>query len=163
MPSATIDGPEIEDVHTKRVLVKEMTDALEKAYRLPREAYHVIIRENSPENVGVGGILVLDKMGKIRANKALDTFVAQQKYSNPLVGVIVFIVKGGKWLYSTGMECGNFRRDFHAVMNIWKMQFNERCPIIMWMVNQKLIPVCYCLVGSTEKMSISLITSFLPE
>ena len=95
MPDAAVDGPKIEDVHTKRVLVKEVTDALERAYRLPREDYHVIIRENSPSNAGVGGTLVLDRMG-IKANKALDTFVAQQKYSNPLVGVIIFIVKGGK-------------------------------------------------------------------
>ena len=61
MPNVTIDGPKIEDVGTKRVLVKEVTDALEKAYKLPREAYVVIIKENTPENVGVGGKLVIDR------------------------------------------------------------------------------------------------------
>lgn len=96
MPSATIEGPEIENVHTKRVLIKEITDALEKAYRLPRKAYHVIIKENLPENVGVGGALILDKMGKTKSDKAMDTFVAQQQYSNPLVGVIILVVKGKK-------------------------------------------------------------------
>ncbi len=95
MPNATVDGPKIEDANTKRVLIKEVTDALEKAYELPRNAYHVIIRENSPENVGVGGTLVLDRI-KTKANKVTDTYVAQQKHSNPLVGVIIFIVKGGK-------------------------------------------------------------------
>ncbi|MEA2033527.1 MAG: tautomerase family protein [Euryarchaeota archaeon] len=45
----------------KRVLVKEITDALEKAYKIPREAYVVLIKENSPENVGVGGKLIIDK------------------------------------------------------------------------------------------------------
>ena len=55
-----IDGPKI-DVEIKRTLVKEITDALEKAYKLPREAYVVLIKENKAENVGVGGILILDR------------------------------------------------------------------------------------------------------
>ncbi len=61
MPNVTIDGPKIEDVEIKRVLVDEITDALEKAYKLRREAYVVIIKENLPENVGVGGKLIIDR------------------------------------------------------------------------------------------------------
>jgi 4-oxalocrotonate tautomerase len=61
MPSAAIEGPKIEDVEIKRVLVKEITDALEKAYKLPRQVYVVLIKENPPENVGSGGRLILDK------------------------------------------------------------------------------------------------------
>ena len=61
MPIATIEGPKIGDVKKKMELVKEITDALEKAYKIPREAYVVLIKENSPENVGVGGKLILDK------------------------------------------------------------------------------------------------------
>ena len=60
MPIAMVEGPRIEDVETKRVLVKEITDALEKAYKIPRDAYVVLIKENSPENVGVGGKLIID-------------------------------------------------------------------------------------------------------
>lgn len=60
MPMAKIEGPQI-NVETKRALVKEITDALEKAYKFPRHVYGVIIKENSPENVGSGGELVLDK------------------------------------------------------------------------------------------------------
>ena len=61
MPSVTIEGPKIEDVAVKRVLVSEITDALEKAYKLPREVYIVLIKENPPENIGVGGRLIIDK------------------------------------------------------------------------------------------------------
>jgi 4-oxalocrotonate tautomerase len=61
MPNVTIDGPKIEDVEIKRVLVKEITDALEKAYKIPREAYVVLIKENASENVGVGGKLIVDR------------------------------------------------------------------------------------------------------
>ena len=61
MPNATIDGPPIEDLEIKRVLVKEITDAMEKAYKIPREAYVVLIKENKPENVGVGGELITDR------------------------------------------------------------------------------------------------------
>ena len=61
MPNVTIDGPKIEDVEVKRGLVNEITDALEKAYKLPRDVYVVLIKENPPENVGVGGKLIIDK------------------------------------------------------------------------------------------------------
>jgi len=61
MPNVTIDGPEIQDIEVKRELVKEVTDALEKAYKFPREAYVVTIKENAPENVGVGGKLLIDR------------------------------------------------------------------------------------------------------
>lgn len=61
MPSANVEGPKIADMEVKRVLVKEITDALEKAYKLPRKVYVVLIKENLPENVGVGGELIIDK------------------------------------------------------------------------------------------------------
>lgn len=64
MPSATIEGPKIEDVNVKRTLVKDITDALEKAYKLRREIFHVLIKENPPENVGSGGELIIDKHKK---------------------------------------------------------------------------------------------------
>lgn len=102
MPSATINGPKIDDVNTKRVFIKEVTDALEKAYRLPRRAYHVIIKENLPENVGVGGILIVDKSKRItdiypdKKDKALNTIGAQVEHSNPVVGIIVFLFHGEK-------------------------------------------------------------------
>ncbi|KKM94352.1 hypothetical protein LCGC14_1199200 [marine sediment metagenome] len=44
--------------------MKEITDALEKAYKLPRHTYIVLIKEDSPNNVGVGGELVIDREKK---------------------------------------------------------------------------------------------------
>ena len=64
MPNAYIDGPKIEDVDVKRTMVKEVTDALEKAYKFPRQAYVVVIQENPPENTGVGGELIIDRAKK---------------------------------------------------------------------------------------------------
>ncbi len=61
MPTATLDGPEIDNIEAKRILVKEITDSLEKAYKLPREAFVVLIREHKPENVGLAGQLVIDR------------------------------------------------------------------------------------------------------
>ena len=61
MPSISIDGPVIRDLDKKRGLVKEITDAATKAYGLPRETIVVLIRENSPDNVGVGGQLIVDR------------------------------------------------------------------------------------------------------
>lgn len=61
MPDAKIYGPKIGDLEIKRVLVKEITDALEKAYKIPRQGYVVTIFETMPENVGIGGVLNIDK------------------------------------------------------------------------------------------------------
>ncbi|MHA2125815.1 MAG: 4-oxalocrotonate tautomerase DmpI [Promethearchaeota archaeon] len=61
MPTATLDGPPIENIEIKRALVKEITDSLEKAYKLPRNAFTVLIKENFPQNVGVGGELIVDR------------------------------------------------------------------------------------------------------
>jgi len=61
MPNVIIDGPYLQDVGIKRELVKEITDALEKAYKLPRQAFIVVIKENQPENVAVGGTLIIDR------------------------------------------------------------------------------------------------------
>jgi len=61
MPFISIEGPVIEEVEKKRSFVQELTDAAIRAYGLPKEAIIVLIRENSPENVGVGGKLIIDR------------------------------------------------------------------------------------------------------
>jgi len=61
MPTVTVEGPPIKDLDVKRSLTREITDALEKAYKLPRQVYVVVIRENLPENVCVGGEMICDR------------------------------------------------------------------------------------------------------
>ncbi len=61
MPNITIEGPKIKDIAVKRTLVKELTGAATKAYGLPAEVIVVVIKENPPENVAVGGRLIADK------------------------------------------------------------------------------------------------------
>ncbi len=61
MPNVVIDGPAIKDLDKKRALVKEITDACEKAYGFARQAFVVTIKENPPENVAVGGQLIIDR------------------------------------------------------------------------------------------------------
>ena len=60
MPCITIDGPRLE-LARKRELVREVTEAAVKAYGLPKEAMVIVLKENLPENVGVGGELLIDK------------------------------------------------------------------------------------------------------
>ena len=62
MPNINVEGPALTDIDKKRILVEELTDAATKAYGLPREVIVVLIKENSPENVGVGGKLIIDRM-----------------------------------------------------------------------------------------------------
>lgn len=61
MPNISVEGPVIKDVDKKRILVHELTEAAAKAYALPKEVIIVLIKENSPENVGVGGKLIIDR------------------------------------------------------------------------------------------------------
>ena len=61
MPNIIIEGPVIKDIEAKRILVREITDVVERVYKLPRQAFVVTIKETSPENVGVGGELVVDR------------------------------------------------------------------------------------------------------
>lgn len=61
MPIITVDGPRVEDLGRKREFVRDVTDAAAKFYEFPKEKIAVLIKENRPENVGVGGELVLDR------------------------------------------------------------------------------------------------------
>ncbi|HEY5673885.1 MAG TPA: 4-oxalocrotonate tautomerase DmpI [Malonomonas sp.] len=61
MPNITFDGPPISDIEKKRALVKTVTEAACQAYGLPRETMVVVLKENQPENVAVGGILIADR------------------------------------------------------------------------------------------------------
>jgi 4-oxalocrotonate tautomerase len=60
MPLITVEGPKTE-VEQKRELVKKLTDAAVDIYGIAREHIIVLIRENAPENVGVGGELLVDR------------------------------------------------------------------------------------------------------
>jgi len=61
MPTITVEGPHIKDLDKKRKLVKELTESASEAYGLTKEKIIVLIKENPPENVGVGGQLLIDK------------------------------------------------------------------------------------------------------
>jgi 4-oxalocrotonate tautomerase len=41
--------------------VKKLTEVASEYYQLPEEKMVILIKENSPENVGIGGQLLLDK------------------------------------------------------------------------------------------------------
>lgn len=60
MPLVTIDGPAITDMDKKRTLVEEVSISASRAFGFPVEEIIVIIKENRPDNVGVGGKLVTD-------------------------------------------------------------------------------------------------------
>ena len=61
MPIINIDGPHIADIEVRRQMAKELTAAAVKAYALPAEKIIVLIRENGPEQVAVGGTLIADR------------------------------------------------------------------------------------------------------
>lgn len=65
IPIITIEGPP-RDVETKRKLVERFTTIFKEVYGYPPEFEHVsiIIRENTPENVGANGQLLMDRFNK---------------------------------------------------------------------------------------------------
>jgi len=61
MPIITIDGPRINDIDKRRRFVEQLTTAATEVYNMPKEKIIVLIRENSPEQVAVGGELIADR------------------------------------------------------------------------------------------------------
>ncbi|OPX22435.1 MAG: hypothetical protein B1H03_04415 [Planctomycetales bacterium 4484_113] len=71
MPHISIEGPPIRELETKRKLVEGLTEAAANAYGLRKEIITVLIKENAPENVGVGGQLLVDRW-KAESEKSPD-------------------------------------------------------------------------------------------
>lgn len=59
MPSITMELVKMSK-EKKAQLVKEITESTSRLTGLPQQAIFVFIKENEPENVGVGGVLLLD-------------------------------------------------------------------------------------------------------
>ena len=60
MPIINISGPSL-DAEQKRQMARGLTDVAAKIYRRPAQHIIVIIHENPPENVSIGGTLVADR------------------------------------------------------------------------------------------------------
>lgn len=60
MPTITVEGPPIE-LDKKRKLADGMAEVAANVYGLAKEHMIVLIRENPPENVGIGGELLVDR------------------------------------------------------------------------------------------------------
>jgi len=61
MPTIIIEGPPLGDIEKKRKLVAEVSASAVAAYGIPVEAMVVLIKESLPENVGIGGRLLVDR------------------------------------------------------------------------------------------------------
>lgn len=60
MPFIQFDGPELSR-EKKAELVKKLTETSVEVLGLPQEAFQVLIRENSMDNIGTGGKLLSEK------------------------------------------------------------------------------------------------------
>ena len=60
MPIITFDGGKI-TTEQKADLVRQFTEAARKVTGIRKEAFVIVIRENAPENIGVGGELLADR------------------------------------------------------------------------------------------------------
>ena len=62
MPVIQVNALKQPDIGKKRKLVVKLTDVMVEIYGVPRESVIVMIKEDEPENVGIGGVLALDKL-----------------------------------------------------------------------------------------------------
>jgi len=60
MPLIIFEGPRMEQ-QKKRELVRSLAEAASRVTGIRKEVFTTVIHENPPENVGVGGELLLDK------------------------------------------------------------------------------------------------------
>ncbi|MDH4179917.1 MAG: 4-oxalocrotonate tautomerase family protein [Armatimonadota bacterium] len=60
MPIVNVSGPAL-DVEKKRDLARRLTEVMSDVYQRPAGHIIVIIQENPPENVSIGGKLVADR------------------------------------------------------------------------------------------------------
>jgi len=63
MPIVNVSGPALE-VERKRELARRLTEVMSDVYGHPASHIIVIIQENPPENVAVGGKLVADRQDR---------------------------------------------------------------------------------------------------
>lgn len=61
MPVITIEGPPVNDLNKRRELVAGLTRVATEVYGMPAEKIVVLLRENAPDQVAVGGELIADK------------------------------------------------------------------------------------------------------
>jgi 4-oxalocrotonate tautomerase len=65
MPNVTVEGPPL-SAEAKREMALEMTETAARVYGIPKQAIVVVVRENPPENVCVGGRMVCDDRAIIK-------------------------------------------------------------------------------------------------
>jgi 4-oxalocrotonate tautomerase len=63
MPTIFFYGPEL-DNEKSREMIKSFTDTASRLTGIDRSAFVVYLRASSPENVGVGGELLEDRLSK---------------------------------------------------------------------------------------------------
>lgn len=58
MPVITIEASRTLDKETKKKLIEDVSKSVAESYGFPIQSIDVIIRENSPDNIGDGGVQV---------------------------------------------------------------------------------------------------------
>ena len=61
MPVITMEGPPVADLEKKRQMTRAITRAAAELYGLPEATIIILYKENTPENVSVGGELIIDR------------------------------------------------------------------------------------------------------
>lgn len=62
MPFLSFDGPNNLSKETKKRLIKELTITASQILNIPPQSFMVVLKENNPDNIGVGGVPLSEKI-----------------------------------------------------------------------------------------------------
>ena len=61
MPTIFVNGPPTKSIAQRREVVEGITRVIEEAYGIPGKEITVVIREDAPDHVSTGGVLLSDQ------------------------------------------------------------------------------------------------------
>ena len=71
MPTIFFYGPEL-DTEKKKELIKSFTETARRLTGIDKSAFVVYLRASSPDNVGVGGKLLKERLEQEKAQKVVN-------------------------------------------------------------------------------------------
>ena len=61
MATVTVEAPYLEDMDAKKHMVEKLTEAIANAYQMPMGSIVVVVKEQRPKIVVVGGEMIVDR------------------------------------------------------------------------------------------------------
>lgn len=61
MATITVEAPFLQDMTAKQKMMERLTETIAEAYRMPMGSIVVVVKEQRPKAVAVGGEMIVDR------------------------------------------------------------------------------------------------------